>query len=50
MFYLMNHLPEAKKKQLKMGPSEDYTYCSLGGCTTVEGIDDEKDTKEYMVS
>ena len=50
VFYLIDHLPDAKKKELKYTGAESYIYCNKGGCTTVEGIDDASDMKDFMQS
>eukprot|EP01051_Picozoa_sp_SAG22_P004846 SAG22_NODE_272_length_13192_cov_311.812495_4_plen_449_part_00 len=45
VFYLLNYLPPAEKKDLKYDNADQFTYC-----TTVEGINDEADFKEFSES
>ena len=49
IFYIINYLPPDQKKAIKYDSAEQFHYCKLGGCTTVEGINDEADFKEFMV-
>lgn len=50
VFYFLDHLPDAKKKELQYSKADDYIYCNKGGCTTVEGIDDAGETKDFLTS
>lgn len=50
VFYYLDHLPDAKKKELKYEGADSYVYCNKGGCTTVEGIDDMAELKDFMTS
>ena len=50
VFYFLDHLPDAKKKELKCAGADNYIYCNKGGCTSVEGIDDLAETKDFLQS
>lgn len=50
MFYFLDHLPDAKKKELQYSGADSYIYCNKGGCTAVEGIDDLAEMKDFMQS
>ncbi|XP_061098661.1 unconventional myosin-VIIb-like [Conger conger] len=44
IFYCMLlGLPAEKKKMLSLGNAEEYTYLTMGNCTTCDGRDDAKD-------
>eukprot|EP00329_Picozoa_sp_Boothbay-MS584-11_P007461 67795_6 len=47
VFYLLDYLPDDKKKTLKIAKVEDFAFANKGGCTTVEGIDDASDMKDF---
>ena len=47
IFYHLAMLAPEFKKKLKIKDSADFKYCNAGGCTEVEGINDESECKEF---
>jgi myosin heavy subunit len=47
LFYLLGHCSQGERQALGYGCADDFRYCRSGGCTTVEGLDDEADLAEF---